>query len=65
MKKRIKKVKVSWAYGSAKNRLNIDFGLFGAHKKNQIEVDERIWIDYVRVRAMFENLHKTLVDKIK
>lgn len=57
-----KKITVSWGFVDS---LPVDFGLFPAHKKNQILVDEVFWNKYLDARFEFEAMHRQLEKKIK
>jgi hypothetical protein len=59
-----KKITISWAFGTDKI-MNIDFGLFKAHKKNKIKIDEKMWEDYLKRRYEFETAQATLCNLIE
>lgn len=57
------KITVSWIFG-VPIYYHIDFGLFKAHKKNQIKVSKELWKQYTDIRLRYEILQKQLFNEI-
>ena len=54
-----KKITISWIL-FPNYLMMLDFGVFPAHKKNQIKVDANFWKKYCEMRANFEAMQTEL-----
>jgi hypothetical protein len=59
-----KKITISWAFGT-NPIMQIDFGRFPAHEKNQLKVDEKFWNDYCNIRFQYEIMQKDLCNLVE